>query len=174
MSCSSSGMHEQRRSVDGEALRGVEPHFALVLRPVNTAQLPHLIGRVCVCMCVCVCVCDGVVQCVGVSDSSPSPCVAALRAVRSVRHPRHTAHTQPTSAQVNRRPVCCYDVIAALGQSCRQLDDSPNTNTHTHNRLTVLCPGLPGRAGTRRIIHPLAPILFIRHQAGMSPLPGGR
>jgi len=127
-----------------------------------------------VCVCVCVCVCDGVVQCVGVSDSSPSPCVAALRAVRSVRHPRHTAHTQPTSAQVNRRPVCCYDVIAALGQSCRQLDDSPNTNTHTHNRLTVLCPGLPGRAGTRRIIHPLAPILFIRHQAGMSPLPGGR
>jgi len=91
------------------------------------------VKRVCVwvCVCVCVCVCDGVVQCVGVSDSSPSPCVAALRSVGSVRHPRHTAHTQPTSAQVNRRPVCCCDVIAALGQSCRQLDDSPNTNTHT-------------------------------------------
>ena len=35
---------------------------------------------------------------------------------------------------------------------------------HTHkNRLTILCPGLPGYAGTRRNIHPLTPILFIRH-----------
>jgi len=33
----------------------------------------------------------------------------------------------------------------------------------THNRLTALCPGLTGWAGTRRIIHPLTPILFIRH-----------
>ena len=32
--------------------------------------------------------------------------------------------------------------------------------THTHNRLMALCPGLPGWAGTRRNIHPLIPILI--------------
>ena len=26
-----------------------------------------------------------------------------------------------------------------------------NTNTHTHTRLTALCPGLPGWAGTRKV-----------------------
>jgi len=36
-------------------------------------------------------------------------------------------------------------------------------NTHTHNRLTTLCLGLPGWAGTRRNVHPLTPILIIRH-----------
>ena len=35
------------------------------------------------------------------------------------------------------------------------------THTHTHNRLTAFCPGLPGYAGTRRNIHPLTPILII-------------
>ena len=36
----------------------------------------------------------------------------------------------------------------------------------THNRLTALCPGLPGWAGTRRNTHPRVPILAIKH-----PLP---
>jgi len=38
-----------------------------------------------------------------------------------------------------------------------------HTRTLTHNRLTAVCPGLPGWAGTRRNIHPLTPILIIRH-----------
>jgi len=33
-----------------------------------------------------------------------------------------------------------------------------HTHTHTHNRLMALCPGLTGRAGTRRNIHPLTPM----------------
>jgi len=28
---------------------------------------------------------------------------------------------------------------------------SAHTHTHTHSRLTALCPGLPGRAGTRKV-----------------------
>ena len=35
--------------------------------------------------------------------------------------------------------------------------------SHTHSRLTALCRGLPGWAGTRRNIHPLTPILIIGH-----------
>jgi len=27
-----------------------------------------------------------------------------------------------------------------------------HTHTHTHTRLTALCQGLPGRAGTRKVI----------------------
>ena len=38
-----------------------------------------------------------------------------------------------------------------------------NTDTHTHNCLMALCPGLPRQAGTRRNIHLLAPMLIIRH-----------
>ena len=32
--------------------------------------------------------------------------------------------------------------------------------THTHTRLTALCPGLSRWASTRRNIHPLTPILY--------------
>ena len=39
---------------------------------------------------------------------------------------------------------------------------------NTHNRLTALCPGLPRSAGTRRNIHPLTPILFIRYPLSTS------
>ena len=41
--------------------------------------------------------------------------------------------------------------------------DQNMTHTHTHNRLTALCPELPGWAGTWRNIHPLTPILIIKH-----------
>ena len=34
-------------------------------------------------------------------------------------------------------------------------------HTHTHDRFTARCPGLPGWAGTRRNIHPLTPLLLI-------------
>jgi len=34
---------------------------------------------------------------------------------------------------------------------------------HAHNCLTAFCSGLPGWASTRRNIHPLTPILIIRH-----------
>ena len=37
------------------------------------------------------------------------------------------------------------------------------STTHTHNRLTAVDPGLPGKAGTRRNTHPLTPILIIGH-----------
>ena len=40
------------------------------------------------------------------------------------------------------------------------------TCARTHNHLTAICPGLPGRAGTRRNIHPLISILIINR-----PLP---
>ena len=36
--------------------------------------------------------------------------------------------------------------------------------THTHNRLTALCPGLPGRAGTRMV----KPIWILLKQETMS------
>ena len=42
--------------------------------------------------------------------------------------------------------------------------------THKHNRVTVLCPELPGWAGTRRNIHPLTPILIIRRPLSVSIL----
>jgi len=34
-------------------------------------------------------------------------------------------------------------------------------HTTATNRFTALCSGLPGRAGTKRDIHPLTPILII-------------
>jgi len=46
-------------------------------------------------------------------------------------------------------------------------------HTHTHNRLTALCQGLPGWAGTRRNIlniHPLTPTLIIRHPLSTSSI----
>jgi len=44
-----------------------------------------------------------------------------------------------------------------------------NTHTHTHNRLTTVCPGLPGYAGIRRNTHPLTPILITRHLYQLPP-----
>ena len=41
---------------------------------------------------------------------------------------------------------------------------------HTHNRLTALCLGLPGWAGTRKNIHPLTPIMIIRHPLSTSSI----
>ena len=38
----------------------------------------------------------------------------------------------------------------------------PKKRKNTHH-LVALCPGLPGCAGTRRNIHPLTPILIIKH-----------
>ena len=72
----------------------------------------------------------------------------------------------------------------------------PNRTTYTHSRLTALCPELPafsaltllvgqqeghpackngcvcvpGKASTRRNIHPLTPILFIRHPLSTSSI----
>jgi len=43
-------------------------------------------------------------------------------------------------------------------------------NTHTHDHLMALCPGLPWWAGTRRNIHPLTPILIIRHPLSTSSI----
>jgi len=44
-----------------------------------------------------------------------------------------------------------------------------STLYYTHYRLMALCLGLPGWAGTRRNIHPLTPILFIRHPYQLPP-----
>jgi len=44
------------------------------------------------------------------------------------------------------------------------------THTHTHNRLTALWPGLPGWAGTRRIIHPLTSMLIISYPLSTSSI----
>jgi len=38
--------------------------------------------------------------------------------------------------------VCCVEVLRLW---------SAHYNTHTHTRLTALCPGLPGWAGTRKV-----------------------
>ena len=58
---------------------------------------------------------------------------------------------------------------------CRSVSNNPNladavvagllssTRLSTHSRLTAICSGLPGWAGTRRNIHPLTPILVIKH-----------
>ena len=43
-------------------------------------------------------------------------------------------------------------------------------HTHIHNHFTALCPGLPGWACTKRTIHPLTPILFIRHPLSVSSI----
>ena len=43
-------------------------------------------------------------------------------------------------------------------------------SSNTHNCLTALCPGLPRWAGTRRNIHPLTPILIIRHPISTSSI----
>ena len=40
--------------------------------------------------------------------------------------------------------------------------------THTHNLLTALCPGLHWWVTTRQNIHPLTPILIIRHPLSTS------
>jgi len=42
------------------------------------------------------------------------------------------------------------------------------TRTHTHNWLTVLCPGLPGWASTKRNVHLLTPILIVRRPLSTS------
>ena len=55
--------------------------------------------------------------------------------------------------------VCCLLVGCLWLYVLQGVQD--NTHTHTHNRLTAFCPGLPGYAGTRRNIHPLTPILII-------------
>ena len=44
---------------------------------------------------------------------------------------------------IGRDRVCC--------PHCRCNDDVGGTHTHTHTRLTALCPGLPRRAGTRKV-----------------------
>jgi len=48
--------------------------------------------------------------------------------------------------------------------------ENTHTHTHTHNSLTAFCPGLPGKAGTRRNIHPLTPILIIGHPLSSSSI----
>ena len=51
--------------------------------------------------------------------------------------------------------------------------DAANTNTHTQStmlRLSGLCPGQPGWAGTRRNIHPLTPIVVINHPLSASSI----
>ena len=45
-----------------------------------------------------------------------------------------------------------------------------NNYTHTHNLLMALCLGLPGQASTRRNIHPLTAIPFIRHPLSSSSI----
>ena len=44
------------------------------------------------------------------------------------------------------------------------------THTHTHNCLTALCMGLPGWASNRRNIHPLTPILIVKHPLSTSSI----
>ena len=43
--------------------------------------------------------------------------------------------------------------------SCHTNISSKKWHKHEHSRVTALCPGLPGWAGTRRNIHPLTPII---------------
>jgi len=52
--------------------------------------------------------------------------------------------------------------------SVKQLVDPDSTRTHNH--LTVLCLGLPVWASTRSNIHPLTPILIIRHLLSTSSI----
>jgi len=42
--------------------------------------------------------------------------------------------------------------------------------TLTHNCLSAFCPRLPRQAGTRRNIHPLTPILIVRHPLSTSSI----
>ena len=52
-----------------------------------------------------------------------------------------------------------------------QLQQSPRYKlTETHNRLTAVCPGLPGYSSTRRNTHPLMPILVIGHPLSVSSI----
>ena len=43
------------------------------------------------------------------------------------------------------------------------------SDTHTHS-LMAFCPGSPGQAGTKRNIHPLTPVLIIRHPLSTSSM----
>ena len=52
--------------------------------------------------------------------------------------------------------VICLDVWT-VHFSVMQRNTETHDNTHTHNRLMAVCPGLPGYACTRRNIHPLTP-----------------
>jgi len=45
-----------------------------------------------------------------------------------------------------------------------------STENDTHNHLTALFPGLPGWAGTRKIICLLTPILIIEHPLSTSSI----
>jgi len=42
-----------------------------------------------------------------------------------------------------------------------QLAQHTTDTTHTHNRLTALCPALPAWVGTRSNIHPPTPVMII-------------
>jgi len=53
-------------------------------------------------------------------------------------------------------------VIAVLPLTCQgPKSKGTNTTTTTMLRLSGFCPGLPKRAGTRRNIYPLTPILYL-------------
>ena len=73
---------------------------------------------------------------------------------------------QHTSINILYFPSNSIVVVYFIFQRIRDCSD----NTHTHNRLTALCPGLPGWAGTRRNIHPLTPILIIGHPLSSSSI----
>ena len=47
-----------------------------------------------------------------------------------------------------------------------------NSNNN-NNHWTAVCSGQPGKAGTRRNIHPLTPILIIRHPLSTSSIYNG-
>ena len=79
---------------------------------------------------------------------------------------------QPSrSIQVRLENSCCNGegglhttmVKCLYNDNCQTICSIHQQHIHAHNCLTAFCSGLPGWASTRRNIHPLTPILIIRH-----------
>ena len=79
---------------------------------------------------------------------------------------RHTDHATLSVA------ISCIQLVLQCDLNAIQANNAKHSNylnrqsmikhTHTHH-LMALCLGLPGWAGTKRNIHPLTPILIVRH-----------
>jgi len=71
--------------------------------------------------------------------------------------PTHQARTQDHYLSTANNHMLLYQQL-----SCKR--------AHTHKSFTAFCLGLPGWAGTRRNIHPLTPILIIKHPLSTSSI----
>ena len=66
------------------------------------------------------------------------------------RHRQIEALHRPCSTSMLAVPKSLWDPLM-VGQSVTRMHARTNMNTHTHTRLTALCLGLPGWAGTRKV-----------------------